>query len=99
MTKSTIIIFGLTNKKPVRFIAAHDGGIEMFTNPGEKLAWAATPEMIAHMLKKNGMADIVHGSSSMDFADENGFVNHDDARKLWNKAIDIYNWEVNGVAS
>ena len=99
MTKSTIKIFGLTNKKPVRFLAANDGGLEMFTDPGEKLAWAATPEMVAHVLKKNGMADVVHGSSSMDFADENGFAHYGDANKLWDEALGIYNWEVNGVAS
>jgi len=34
----------------------------------------------------------------MDFADEEGFAHHDDANKLWNAAVDIYNWNVNKVA-
>ena len=38
------------------------------------------------------------GSSTMDFASEEGFADNDDAMLLWNEAIGIYNWEVNGVA-
>ena len=38
------------------------------------------------------------GSSTMDFAAEEGFENDGDAMKLWDEAIAIYNFEVNGVA-
>ena len=37
-------------------------------------------------------------SSNIDFASEEGFENDGDAKALWGKAIEIYNWEVNGVA-
>ena len=35
---------------------------------------------------------------SMDFASEEGFATDDGAMKLWNDAIAVFNWEVNGVA-
>ena len=38
------------------------------------------------------------GSSNMDFAAEEGVENDGDAMKVWDAAIEIYNWEVNGVA-
>ena len=57
----------------IRFIAAHKGGIQMFSNPGELVAWAKTPEMIAYALRTKGADDIIMGSSSMDFASEEGF--------------------------
>jgi hypothetical protein len=34
----------------------------------------------------------------MDFASEEGFEDDGDALRLWDEAIGIYNWEVNGVA-
>ena len=57
-----------------------------------------TAEAIAYTLKTVGLADCVMGSSTMDFAAEEGFENDGDAMKLWDAAIEIYNWEVNGVA-
>ena len=45
-----------------------------------------------------GLAENVYCGSSMDFASEEGFENDSDAMELWNEAIKIYNWKVNGVA-
>ena len=56
-------------------------------------SFAATDVVHTH-----GLADAVYGGSSMDFADEEGFDTYDGAMNLWNEAIDIYNWNVNGVA-
>jgi len=46
----------------------------------------------------SGVASAVYASSTMDFADEEGFAHYDDANKMWNAAVDIYNWNVNKVA-
>ena len=86
----------MTNK--IDFIAAHNGGIKMFAGDFNLKGWGKTPEAIAYTLKTVGLAECVMGSSSMDFASEEGFENDGDAMKLWDAAIEIYNWEVNGVA-
>ena len=81
----------------IRFIAAHKGGIQMFSNPGELVAWAKTPEMIAYALRTKGADDIIMGSSSMDFASEEGFENNEDATILWDKGYTMYLDEVASV--
>ncbi|HBF00978.1 MAG TPA: hypothetical protein DDW46_07935 [Dehalococcoidia bacterium] len=82
----------------IDFITAAGGGIRMYAGDGLK-GWGGTAKGIAYTLRTVGLADCVMGSSSMDFASEEGFENDGDARELWDEAIGIYNWEVNGVAS
>ena len=82
---------------PIRFVAAHKGGIQMFSNPGELVAWAKTPEMIAYALRTKGADEIIMGSSSMDFASEEGFENNEDASILWDKGHTMYLDEVEAV--
>ena len=85
--------------KKIDYISADEGGIKMWAGVGSSVGWANTAKGIASTLKTVGLAETCYGSSSMDFASEEGFENDDDAAKLWGEAIDIYNWEVNGVAS
>ena len=82
----------------IDYIAAHNGGIKMFADGTNLKGWGKTAEAIAYTLKTVGVAHTVMGGSSMDFASEEGFENDGDAMKLWDAAIEIYNWEVNGVA-
>ena len=82
----------------IDYISAHNGGIKMFAGSLNLKGWGKTAESIAYTLKTVGLADRVMGSSTMDFASEEGFENNGDALKLWNETIGIYNWEVNGVA-
>ena len=84
---------------PIRFVAAHKGGIQMFSNPGELVAWGKTPEMIAYALRTKGADEIIFGSSSMDFASEEGFKNDEDATILWDKGHTMYLDEVEAVGS
>ena len=84
---------------PIRFVAAHKGGIQMFSNPGELVAWGKTPEMIAYALRTKGADEIIMGSSSMDFASEEGFENNEDATILWDKGHTMYLDEVEAVGS
>ena len=82
----------------IDFISADEGGIKMWAGLGSPVGWSDSADGIATMLKTAGLADTVFGSSTMDFASEEGFENDGDAKALWNEAIGIYNWEVNGVA-
>ena len=81
----------------IDYIGADNGGLALFA--GNVTIWATTAEAIAEAIKHYGIADTVMGSSSMDFASEVGFETDDGALNMWNEAIGIYNWEVNGVAS
>ena len=86
----------MTNK--INFIDAHGGGIRLYNGFDNLKGWSGTAKCIAYTLRTVGLADRVMASSSMDFASEDGFENDGDAMELWNEAIAIYNWEVNGVA-
>ena len=82
----------------IDFITAENGGIKMYAGLNNVKGWGKTAKGIAYTLRTVGLADRVMASSSMDFASEDGFENDGDAMELWNEAIAIYNWEVNGVA-
>ena len=83
----------------IDFITAENGGIKMYAGLENVKGWGKTAKGIAYTLATVGLADTVMGSSTMDFASEEGFENDGDAMKLWDEAIAIYNFEVNGVAS
>jgi len=82
----------------IDYITAHNGGIKMYAGFDNFVGWGKTAQHIAYVMETKGMADAVYGSSTMDFADEEGFDTRDGATNLWNEAIEIYNWNVNGVA-
>lgn len=85
-------------KNPIRYINAHNGGIQMYgTEVGELVAWGKTPEMITYALRTKGSVDEVYAGSSMDFASENGFANDEDAMKLWSEGWNNYVDEINAV--
>jgi hypothetical protein len=81
----------------IDFITAYDGGIKMYANNGF-VGYGKTANNIAYILVTKGLAAEVFGGSSMDFANEEGFDTLDGATKLFNEALGIYNWKVNGVA-
>ena len=82
----------------ITHVRDNNGGLRMYAGTNNLKGWSKTAKGIAYTLKTCGLAEVVMGSSSMDFASEEGFANDDDATLLWNKAIEIYNWEVHGVA-
>jgi len=81
----------------IDYIGADNGGLALYA--GNVTIRATTAEAIADAMKHYGIAETVMGSSSMDFASEEGFETNDGALNMWNEAIGIYNWEVNGIAS
>ncbi len=78
----------MTNQNEIDFIAAHNGGIQMFSGEGV-VGWGDTANMIAYVIKTKGIASNAFHSSSMDFADEEGFESHDGAWKLWNAGMEL----------
>ena len=71
-------------------LGAEDGGLTLFIND-ENIELGKTPEEVAEKLK--GIQDLdlddLFASSSVDFADEYGFQNEDDAHELFDKAISL----------
>ena len=72
----------------VDFISAHNGGIQMYSDSG-LVGWGDTAESVAYVLNTKGISSTVMGSSSMDFASEEGFDSDDGASFLFKKALEL----------
>ena len=79
----------------IDFITAHEGGIKMCGKCGADelptvVGWGTTAKHIAYVCATKGFKDTtVKTSSSMDFADEEGFDHYDGAKVLWAEAMDM----------
>jgi len=79
----------------IDFISAENGGIKFYGGRDDVamelncVGFAKTAEMVNYIIKTRGLADRVMHSSSMDFADEYGFDNHDDAWILWQDGYEL----------
>ena len=71
------------------FIRANNGGIEGGIGVGNKVGFAKTPKMLAYILDTKKIYGEVMFTSSMDFADENGFDHYDGAKNLWKNAVEM----------
>ena len=69
------------------FISANNGGIEVGIGVGNKVGFAKTAKMLAYILDTKKIFGEVMFTSSMDFADENGFAHYDGAKNLWKNAV------------
>ena len=80
----------------IDFISAKDGGLAMYEvdavlDGGPAFAryeWANTVDRVADILLDKGIAASVMGSSSMDFASEDGFDTDDGAMFLYKRALE-----------
>ena len=72
----------------IDFVSASKGGLEFITICETRI-FGATVEKCAEIIAKQGLANSVMGSSSMDFASEYGFADNGDARKFFNDAIEL----------
>ena len=79
----------MTKENQIDFIAAQDGGIQFFSGVGNQVGFATTPKMVAYVVQTKGLAESVFHSSSMDFADEEGFATYDGAWKLWEAGMEL----------
>ncbi len=74
---------------PINFLSANNGELEITTEQG-LIYNTAKVETIAKIITNHTMPiDGVMSSSTMDFADEEGFDTYDGATKLWEKAVDM----------
>ena len=78
----------MTNQETV-FISAQDGGIGVYVGVGNKVGFAKTAKMLAYILDTHKIYGEVMFTSSMDFADEEGFAHYDGAKDLWNAAVEL----------
>ena len=72
----------------IDYITAYNGGIKMFAGDGLK-GWSKTAKGVAYTLKTCGIAETMMGSSSMDFASEEGFETDDGAMLLLKRALEL----------
>jgi hypothetical protein len=79
----------MTKENQIDFIAAHNGGIQLFSGVGNQVGFATTAKMVAYIVQTKGLAESVFHSSSMDFADEEGFDTYDGAWKLWEAGMEL----------
>jgi len=71
----------------IDYIGADNGGLALFA--GNVTIRATTAEAIAEAIKHYGIADTVMGSSSMEFASEDGFETDDGAMLLYKRALEL----------
>ena len=70
----------------IDFISAKKGGLEM--RAGTEVLWSDTVDGIALAILDFGIGTSVMGSSTMDFASEEGFATDMGAMKLWKAALE-----------
>jgi len=81
----------------INFVTAKNGKVELMAD--KTVVASSEDEELAKEMEYHGLADSgVYHSSSMDFASEDGFANDGDAWEIFDDAIKIYNWNVNGIA-
>ena len=80
----------MTKKEKINvFVSANNGFVEIYKGVGNKIGTAKTAKMLAYILDTHKIYEPVYFSSSMDFADEYGFAHYNDAKTMWDKAIDM----------
>ena len=72
----------------INYVDAVNGGIEMTTKKGETL-WSDTVEGVAKAMYDYGIAKTMMGSSSMDFASQEGFETDEGAMLLLKRALEL----------
>ena len=75
--------------KETVFIDADNGGVSVSIGAGNKVGFAKTAKMLKYILDTkniNVFEDRIFFSSSMDFANENGFETHDGAKEIFYSA-------------
>ena len=83
--------------KETVFIDAENGGVGVYIGAGNKVGFAKTAKRLKYILdtkKVNVFKDDVFFTSSMDFANENGFETHDGAKELFYSAQELIKNEI-----
>ena len=75
----------------IDYISAENGGLRLYDTDSarpEKGFWSDNVEFLAAVLLSSGIHHHVFGSSSMDFASEDGFDTDDGAMLLFKRALE-----------
>lgn len=71
----------------IYYIEADSAGLVFTVEENDKKIRCDTVEDGIYWIKKIGFADNCYFSSSMDFADEYGFISHDGAKKMFDEIM------------
>ena len=75
----------------IDFISAENGGLRLYDTDSarpEKGFWSDNVDFLAAVLLSAGVEESVFGSSTMDFASEEGFDTDDGAMHLYKRALE-----------
>lgn len=72
----------------ISFIAAVNGGLEICNDDRSEVFWSKNISDLIEFVREVGLARTVYGSSTMDFADEEGFDHYDGANEMWNSVVE-----------
>ena len=77
--------------KKIDFISANNGKLVLSFGDldSRETKSSANPIILADIMSKHGFADTVMASSSMDWAKEYGFKDHDGAKRLYKNALNL----------
>lgn len=72
----------------INFLSAVNGGLELSNEGRSEVFWSKSVSDIVEFVREVGMAPVIYGSSTMDFADEEGFDHYDGANEMWNQVVE-----------
>ena len=72
----------------ISFIAAVNGGLEICNDDRSEVFWSKSISDLVEFVREVGLARTVYGSSTMDFAADEGFADDDGADEMWNKVME-----------
>ena len=77
--------------KKIDFVSADNGKLVLSFGDldSRETKSSADPIILADIMSKHGFADTVMASSSMDWAKEYGFKDHDGAKRLYKNALNL----------
>lgn len=84
---STIHSTDIDDATGVWFISAGAGGLSLTSRDGESL-WSRKVSDLAEFVREKGLATQVMGSSTMDFASEEGFDTDEGANEMWERVVE-----------
>lgn len=74
--------------KMINYVSANDGGLVFHTENDEVFSSTSVENLAAFAVKK-GFAEVVMGSSSMDFASEYGFKTDEGASLMLKRVLEL----------
>jgi len=77
-----------TKETGINYLSAVNGGLELSNQDRSEVFWSKSVSDLIEFVREVGLASTVYGSSTMDFADEEGFANYDDADKMWTQVLE-----------